>query len=552
MTGRFSGGRGASSRPYWWLGEGAIVVVAILTGLGLTSCDTSISGTPIDNMPPETALSVRDASLIDNLGGIRLTSTVDVSWSGTDADGFVTGFEIRYFADEDVSQIGPDDGWVMTTALDTLILLPIKAGSSQANVVFEVRAIDNKEVRDPTPARTVYPIQNAPPDILLKGFELPPEETFTVFSFGWTARDPEGPENLAGIDVSFNDSTQFVRLAPDVEFATFVAQLDDADPARARVYTGRGFQSTAVYVPGVKLDAENTFYIRAVDQTDTTSALRSFTWKVRRPTSEVLFVNDYRKSFAPQVQSYHTEILRSFLPVGMPIDVWDLSMPFLSGSTGESFRSGALPSVADPTIRQTLALFKYVYWVSTNTTNSITGNNLPLVASVTDRFFENGGKMVVHTPISLPNIEEENEGNPAILLMPLSGLVSFPDSLRASLRLPNNGEIAPVGQLPGLERPLPALLSNALLISTLPYEVGGTDIPLYRAEYRYVTRGGAQGPWTGAATVASISADRRIALMAIPLADERTGLDLFRGVSPSEGPREAMFMILESLGFPKR
>ena len=525
--------------------------------LALAACDAAITGDPDENRPPETALSVRDESLVDNLDGAeRLASTVAVEWSGTDADGFVAAYELRYYDERDT--VGPEEGWALTTALDTLILLPIRLRESAANVVFEVRAVDNEQARDPSPARTVFPIQNAPPSLRLRAFELPPEETFSIFSFAWEARDPEGRDNLDRIEVSFNDTTSFVALPPDVEFATFVAEIDRDDPTqtetRARVYVGRGFQRTDIYVPGLRLDAENTFYARAVDLTDTSSVRQQYTWRVNKPKGRVLFVNDHRNTFTQTVQGYHIRLLESYLPDDVGIDVWDLSMPFLTGSSGISVRSEALPSVADPDIRQTLALYDHIYWISTSTTNEIAGNNLPFVASAMDLFFENGGSLLVHSPISLPVNEEDNLGNPAILLMPLTDLISFPDTLRTSLRLPTNADIEPVEPVPGLGMRLPPLEATRLLITTLPYVVGGTNIPLYRAQYQYITVDGrGRGDWFGPATVASISEDRRVALIALPFADERTGRDLFRAANPAEGgPREALFMILESLGFPKR
>ena len=64
------------------------VWLAVLLGVGVLAagagCDADISGTALDNQPPETALSVRDYSLVDNLAGAdRLSSTVFVSWSVT-------------------------------------------------------------------------------------------------------------------------------------------------------------------------------------------------------------------------------------------------------------------------------------------------------------------------------------------------------------------------------------------------------------------------------------------------------------------------------------
>ena len=82
----------------------------------LGACDSGITGTPVENQPPETALSVRDTSLVDNLpASERLASTVLVSWSGSDSDGFVAAFEIRFFDRLDRNTVGAEEGWTRTT-----------------------------------------------------------------------------------------------------------------------------------------------------------------------------------------------------------------------------------------------------------------------------------------------------------------------------------------------------------------------------------------------------------------------------------------------------
>ena len=73
----------------------------------------------------------------------RLTSTVFVSWSGTDPDGLVSAFDIRYY-DEGETR-GPEEGWTRTTRRDSLVLLPIPLGVDRANVVFEVRAVASRQ-----------------------------------------------------------------------------------------------------------------------------------------------------------------------------------------------------------------------------------------------------------------------------------------------------------------------------------------------------------------------------------------------------------------------
>ena len=94
------------------------------------------------------------------------------------------------------------------------------------------------------------------------------------------------------------------------------------------------------------------------------------------------------------MQAFHLGLLHEYVGANEPIDVWTITTPFVSGSAGGVPRSNLLPPNANPTLRRMLENYKYIYWVSTNTTNQITGNNLPFAASVTDLFFENGGEYI--------------------------------------------------------------------------------------------------------------------------------------------------------------
>lgn len=539
-----------------------IALCVILTAL-LVGCDSDISGEPFENQPPDTQLSVRDSSLVDNIAEAdRLSSTVAASWSGTDPDGFVQAYEVRFYDDDDT--VSPDEGWALTTSTDTLVLLPIPRGDRAANVVFEVRAIDNELLTDPTPARTVFPIQNAPPSLRLDSFNAPPDTTFTVISFAWDVDDPEGIENLDRVEISLNDSTQFLSLPPDVSFITLVASIDRTQPTplevEADVLTGRALRNTNLKLSGLKLDADNVLYLRAVDLTDTTSTLVKYpaddteTWYVKAPRGRVMYVNDYRKATWPTIQNFHLQLLEEYLPAGEIVDVWNLAEPFVSGSSGNVGRSSGLPSTPAPMLEQTLALYDYIYWVSTNTVNSTTGNNLPFAATAANTFFENGGRMMVHSPISLPLDPTDLLGNPAILLLPLTGIISFPDTLRQSLRLTADAAITPVAPLPGVSTPLPQLKSGGFIIGTLPYIAEGDNVTqLYNADYTYFTRQGTAGSWFGPATVASISTDQRVGLFALPLINEISGAPVLLGQDDMEDtPREALKMMLESLEFPQR
>lgn len=517
----------------------------------LASCDAGFDGVPDGNRPPETSLSVRDESLLDNLGEEnRLRSTIRLSWTGDDPDGFVAGFDVRS-RPEDGTQ-APEEGWRFTTANDSLLLLPLPSGQSAANVVVEVRAVDDAGLKDPTPARSVFPIRNSPPEIRLSQFELPPDTTFTVVSFAWRARDPDGDQNLKSVGISLNDSTQFVEIPPDFDFVTLVADpVTGGETAEARVYLGRGVQATSIRVPGMRLDDRNVFYLRASDQADTTSAVDRFAWWVKRNRSDVLYVNDYRLTSNATVRSYHRGLLEDYLPAGYGVDEWDLTQPYATGSSGTVPRSDALPPVAEPMLRMTLTLYRYIYWVSTSTTGSAGTDNMPFVAPAMTEFFASGGKLLVHSPVTVSSIDTDFTDNAAVLLLPLSRPLVLPDSI-GRLELRPDAPVAPTAVAESLG--FPELAATRFFINVRPYEaLGATIEPLYAARFNYRTTSGRSGVWPDPTTVASISSDRRIGLFALPLVNDLTLEEQFRLASGTDPAGPAVVRaLLDALGFPKR
>lgn len=533
---------------------GALVVA------GLAGCDGGVSGDPADNRPPDTALAVRDSSLVGNIEDEdRLTSTVFVSWSGTDTDGFVTAFDLRYYDDASPPP-GPEEGWSRTMRSDSLILLPIPPESDIANVAFEVRAVDDEGNVDPTPARTVFPIRNSPPTLRLSGVIAPADTTWPVVSFGWTAADPDGPESLQSIEIALNDSTDFVALPPEVDFITLVAtDPQTSGETSAEIFFGTSFIPSGLTIPGLRVGENNVLYARAIDQTETASPLARFpaeediTWFVRRQTSEVLLVNDYRRSENTRVLPFHRDVLADYTGA---FDEWDLSAPFSTGNNPVIATSDALPAAATPTLRRTLALWRYIYWVSDQTTDRVQGYNFPVAAGVIDQFFEGGGRLFVQVPVKLPTDPDENQNNPAINILPLSGLIDIPGTVVFNnLRIDGGTTVEPVQPVPGTGQTLPPLRTVQLITGTLPY-LPGESTPLYEVDY-YATRtsqeGGGRVDWTGPETVASISSDRRVALLALPIVNAFSGNLLYEGLDGDpDAPAEAIQLILEGLTFPQQ
>ena len=536
-----------------------ILSLGLLLAAALAACDSSITGEAGANQPPETELAVRVTDLRETLGDGTLTSTVEVNWAGTDVDGFVASYEVRFYDEARLGQIGAEAEWTATTRRDTTALFPIPPGQDRAAVVFEVRAIDNEGAKDPTPAQTIYPIRNSPPTFRIIAAEAPPDTTWPAFSFSWLASDPDSDADLAGIEIALNDTLNFTRLPADVTFATFIAEDPRATGSTAaQVFLGRGFQATELSVPGLRLDAENVVYLRSVDRTDTTSvrlrypAEETESFFVKRVTSDILLVNDYRSSTNAVILPVHRAILDAY---GAAYDEWYLAEPFQTGSTIVTAYSENFPANAEPTLRETLRFWSHIYWVSTNATNRSLGNNLPLAANVIDPFLDDGGRMFVNVATRLPSSPEDNLGNGALALLPIGGLVdfaNFPDfNPQFGLSINSGAAITPQNPLPG-GVDLPPLQAARFIGGTFGYPVDAGAIPLYTAEYTAQQTSGSVVPWPGPSTVASIRSDGRVALFALPLLTEISLSPYLEGADGDpDAPQQAIHLMLEALGFPR-
>jgi hypothetical protein len=555
----------------------------------LAACDSGISGEPDANLPPDTELAVQAADLRDVLtdtlavpgdtlvmGGDttiveeviteirRFTSLVEVNWSGTDPDGFVDAFELRFYDESEAGTIGPEVGWTRTTRRDSLVLLPIPEGAPVANVAFEVRAVDNDGAVDPTPARTIFPVRNTPPTLQLSRAEAPPDTTWPAAGFAFTARDIDGDTNLEAVEVALNDTTAFVELPPETDFLTLVAEDPGADETEARLFLGRSGVPTDLRLPGFRTDAPNTIYVRAVDAAGFRSETAVYpdpdpdaeeVWYVQRVTSPTLLVNDYRKSRNYLVLPYHREILDGYAGEGN-YDEWYFVEPVQEGASVVLENSENLPTNPDPVLRETLRFWDAIYWVSNNATNRTVGNNLPLAANFLDAFFGDDGRMFVNVPIELPSEPEDNLGNNALAVLPLAGLLDFGpgsefEEFEQDMELSVGADLVPAGGLPG-GGTLPVLEATRS-IPLFSYPIGAGSTALYTGELvAELEASGEEVPWPGPSTLASLRDDGRVALFAVPLVREINGGPYLVGADGDEAaPQEAIRMILAALDFPR-
>lgn len=222
----------------------------------LSSCEEQEQ--PAPNQPPDTRLSIDTIRLS---GENRLQSTVTLNWSGTDQDGFVKGYEFRF---------GEQD-WQFTEATDSTFRFLVKEGSQFRDIRFEVRAIDNKDKRDPTPAALTIPVKNTPPKAAFQEGTPAVDTAFTVLSLSWEIGDPDGDESLDSAFIRANEGA-WVPVSRFTEIVTLVPQSPRSPgETSATLLEGLEASNDIGTLPGVNLGGANTFYLKATDIAGATS-----------------------------------------------------------------------------------------------------------------------------------------------------------------------------------------------------------------------------------------------------------------------------------------
>ncbi len=385
------------------------IFLLIFAAIVIYSCDDTLFGDYNENQPPRTFLAVEEINLPDEE---RLTSNVEVEWWGDDPDGYVVGYEICIGDDCD-PQDEESDQWEYTESTDTTLVLPIPEGEEIADVRFSVRAIDNEGLRDPEGAYVVFPIENSPPDIMYDPTVTPPDTTYSFFSFGVEASDPDGEQDLNYIEINVNDPDdgEWIEVDAETDFFTFDLNTDDvADDGTvsADFYTGRALNSTDEVLEGFNLDDDNTLYVRVFDQSLASSDIAEFDWYIKEQTSNILLINDVEGATQGDGE-YHMDLLAD---IGFDnVDYWDISEALIP--SGE-----VLPTPIDPTLNRVLAQWDHIYWLS----DDLERNFLFAIETTLD-FFDEGGTMFVNVPSR--RVSSQNEEN-VFSLIPATDFEDYP------------------------------------------------------------------------------------------------------------------------------
>ena len=463
-----------------------LILIVLLVAYG---CDAGLKGNLNQNLPPTTGMA---AKVINRSDSSRFSSQIQISWWGDDPDGYVIGYE---YSINDTTTFP----WRFTTKNDSIFILPIPSGDKYADVKFMVRAIDNDHAHDPKGASLVYPIKNTPPVVRMNKTEMPPDTLYDISSFGWSATDLDGEANLSHIEVALNDTTKWVSMPTDITFVSLKARNPDQNVTDCDVFQGRSYNKTSYVISGLRMNARNKFYVRAVDNAGAYSKSDTVSWYTKKRTSDILFLNDYSGTYSATNEQFHLDALAQ---AGITkVDTWNISDGSATGGQKVTL-STAFPAVINPTLVKTLALWKHIYWMSSDMNRNIT-----YAEEITRDFFANGGTMFITIPSS--NLEDND---PLFNFLPLDGVTHLPQNATNFL-ISSRASAVPVPPFTG-----PDLGVVSTMSSIFPLRPSSGSTALYSADFLSRTLTGYED-YTGNEIVSVKSKEGNIIFFGLDMSD---------------------------------
>jgi hypothetical protein len=303
----------------------ALAAPLALAALLLAGCSPKSGMVP--NLEPETTLFVQgDLDTVNHV--------VQLFWFGSDADGEIDGFELRFHNPDAPT----DTAWRFTTRTDSLFT--VFAPTGNVSPLFEVRAIDNQGARDATPAREDFTFRNFPPAVLITSGPGTTDTTFASATFTWQPFDPDGDLNRIQYFVWINSDSTNPRL---VNGTSYTVPSDDF-----RNDSGN-FESKPC-----------TLHVRPVDDGGRAGNPTTRTWYVRAPVTgpraRLLIIDDVPTT---NTANFATDTLyQNTAARNLPAGSWSV----LRLQSTQPFRSAL-------DVQQTCALFEAVIWYRGSQTN---------------------------------------------------------------------------------------------------------------------------------------------------------------------------------------
>ena len=299
----------------------AILVLCAAAALALAGC--GLKGITKPQSVPDTFIFVQGP--VDTVNHI-----VHLHWWGTDPNGYIIGFEVRL-----LNPAAPaDTNWRFTKLKDSLLTVATPTGFTEA--VFEARAINDRGVRDPDPARQPFKFRNVPPVLRLVGKPNAAERSDTTFAsvtVDWTVSDPDGDAGRVVCRIWLDGHADAPLVASGTTF-TMPSQQ---------------FLQDGAYRSGYR-----TLYIQGIDDGGMAGPVDSVRWYVRQPVAgtraRLLLVDDVPHSDAANTR-VDTLYANAVANAGLDPATWTV----LRLESNQPFRS-----VKD--LEQTLKQFETVIW----------------------------------------------------------------------------------------------------------------------------------------------------------------------------------------------
>ncbi len=374
-----------------------ILVVAALFLL-LAACK---KGEKLPNALPDTHISITQINLS---GDDRLRSEVTLYWYGADEDGWVEGY--------DISMNGTD--WSYVTTQDSTFSFSLPFGSDTTDIDFYVRAIDNEDGVDPSPAYLKIPIKNTAPTAIFDSIQTLADTSFIVTTAFLDVQDLDGIENVDSIFFKINNGgwfgldaeTRVITIVPDdpTVNGTVGAQIFK-DPAAILVSGG---------INGLNLGGDNTFYLKARDLAGSESSIdTSKVVFVKRKSTDLLVIDVHPGGLSPSPEEVYAQTLGNVEPNYDRIDL-------------RSNGGANMPRLWSPTFSTFINFYPRLFWYGDASDEGLTV--LEDASGAIQAYLNQGGKILINTsfPSSFDNASVLQEYTPLDSVSTSSGTARLP------------------------------------------------------------------------------------------------------------------------------
>lgn len=348
----------------------SVIALLLMLALACRKGDIQRSG------HPDTFISFEAINLS---GENRLNSEVRLSWYGTAADAVIEGFEISL----------DNQNWNYTTRNDSVFVFDIPPGEDSTDITFYVRAIDNYERVDPTPALLIVPLKNSPPVAAFIDERGPGDTAFIAASFFWAAGDPDGDNTIENVEIRLNDGPWY-SLDLRQNLISLVAEdgSGTSGTASAQVYYGTSTAPAPALLEGLRLNDSNLLMIRASDIAKASSEIDTapaFFYRTKNPQAQVLWLSGHGESISGQ----YKELLDS---AGLRYDRLDFGRD----------QGRNIPSFIDPTAHLIFKAYDQAFLnlpttLFRNPINGVESTLLDALAPIIQRFTDDGKKYFLTT-----------------------------------------------------------------------------------------------------------------------------------------------------------